>query len=153
MTTHHRRTLLTIATTLALLVSLVGVAHAQTTAEIVVADIPFDFVIEETTFPAGTYLIRSEDPADPTVMEIESTATETKTTVMTKAIPGTWEPQATDRPELVFHEVGDTFFLAEVWVPAHSNARAITTPIEESKLGGEKVRERTVEGRYGTERG
>jgi hypothetical protein len=46
-------------------------ARAQVT-DTVVADIPFGFVIRDTTLPAGEYTIRRVNPANPGVMVISS---------------------------------------------------------------------------------
>ena len=86
-------------------------AHAQS-GTVIVADIPFDFIIRDKTLPAGAYtltratqgtlMIRSRDCK--TAMVFNTNLVESNNT----------------RDELVFHRCGDKYFLSRIWTAGNS---------------------------------
>jgi hypothetical protein len=74
-------------------------------------NIPFEFVAGDTTLPAGAYTLR----AFLSEMEVISGK---KNQIVTMA-PPILEGAPGKRGLLIFHQVGDKYFLAEVW-PAGS---------------------------------
>jgi len=93
------------------LLALLGVAPlpAQTGSTMIVAQVPFAFVVGDRTLPAGEYVVR---PGGPLGLMIQSTAG--KATIFTLPLPiegSRVEPH----PWLVFKQYGDTYFLSELW--------------------------------------
>jgi len=96
---------------------LAGVANvtvrAQALAEgTIVADVPFEFVVNETTLPAGRYTLRRLDQTEPQSLEIRS-ANGHKAVLFEAQNAQT--PQIPRDPQLVFNKVGDQYFLSQIW--------------------------------------
>ncbi|MGA2131797.1 MAG: hypothetical protein ABSH50_05850 [Bryobacteraceae bacterium] len=83
--------------------------RAQTKAT---ADIPFAFTVQGTTLPAGSYTM-STASSGRDVMAIENVETHKQILLLA---PGTESGyrRATDKNVVVFHQIGDRYFLAEV---------------------------------------
>ena len=79
------------------------------------ANIPYSFVVNNTTLPAGTYVITVADPyaSDLTVLEIRSA--NGKTGVLFDTQPVT-VPGLAPQTALVFDKIGDTYFLSKVFM-------------------------------------
>jgi hypothetical protein len=79
------------------------------------ANIPYSFVVNNTTLPAGTYVITVVDPyaSDLTVLEIRSA--NGKTSVLFDTQPVT-VPGLAPQTALVFDKIGDTYFLSKVFL-------------------------------------
>jgi hypothetical protein len=106
------------------LLLVVSAAHAQTTN--VLARIPFDFMVGKQMLPAGEYTLKSLDQiSNALVIRGEQGATQiTLTHAAAKSEPA-------EKTVLIFHRVGDEYFLAEVWVEGNSSGRALPkSPVE-----------------------
>ena len=79
------------------------------------ANIPYSFVVNNTTLPAGTYLITVLDPYafDLTLLKIRSENGKTTVFFDTERVIG---PGLAPRTELVFDKIGDTYFLSKVFL-------------------------------------
>ncbi|HXQ35661.1 MAG TPA: hypothetical protein VN843_16720 [Anaerolineales bacterium] len=79
------------------------------------ANIPYSFVVNNTTLPAGTYVITVLDSyaSDLSVLEIRTA--NGKTAVFFETDPVT-VPGSAPRTELVFDKIGDTYFLSKVFL-------------------------------------
>ena len=79
------------------------------------ANIPYSFVVNNTTLPAGTYVITVVDlyGSDLTVLEIRSE--NDKTAVLFDTQPVT-VPGLAPQTALVFDKIGDTYFLSKVFL-------------------------------------
>jgi hypothetical protein len=90
---------------------------AQTSRHSAIAvKVPFEFVIADQTFPAGTYefhsLLASVAPNDTVdVLVVRSTNGELYRAIVTDVV-GSTEPV---RPRVVFTRSGERVFLSEVW--------------------------------------
>ncbi len=73
-------------------------------------NVPFGFVVENTTLPAGMYNIEEVDTNE---ISIYNSKMDVRVSVMTDPIKA--EPQA-PYSELVFNEYGNKDFLSKVWV-------------------------------------
>lgn len=142
----QRRWLTLIALVLTLGLTAGGAFAASAPAQDLYAYIPFEFVIQEVEMPAGTYLVSQPDPLDPTVMEIEDLDSEKNAVFTTRAIPNTWSKVHSQPAALVFDQVGQLRFLDEVWIPAHSNARAVPDSERENRVSerGDEVEQVTI---------
>ena len=79
------------------------------------ANIPYSFVVNNTTLPAGMYVIKVADPyaSNLTVLEIRSANAKTAVFFETESVA---VPDLAKRTELVFDKIGDTYFLSRVFL-------------------------------------
>jgi len=91
-------------------------ANAQIRSDATIrANIPYSFVVNNTTLPAGKYVIQvlNSNASDLSLLEIRSA--NGKTTVLFETDPVT-VPGFAPRTELVFDKIGDTYFLSKVFL-------------------------------------
>lgn len=115
----RRSTLCTAVVATLLLMATATVVHADWDRRLE-AEIPFRFVVENTWLPAGEYAI-STSRAHSGAFKIENTDDAVDVEVIflafeEEAIDTEGKP---DKPRMVFEEVGDERFLAELHMPRH----------------------------------
>ena len=91
-------------------------ANAQIRSDATIrVNIPYSFVVNNTTLPAGTYVITAADPyaSDLTVLQIRSANAKTAVLFETESVA---VPGLAKRTELVFDKIGDTYFLSKVFL-------------------------------------
>lgn len=108
----------------------VGSAQAQSLANRINVNIPFDFTVADRQLPAGQYWIgRAQPNSGDLVLAIsnsDSRANAITTSVQTLA------PQNAAR--LIFHRYGDQYFLYQVWPAGSLTGRAIPKTHREREL-------------------
>src|SRR5512135_3263962 len=78
------------------------------------AQIDFAFNVENKVLPAGTYDFIRDDTAS--IFRVTDEAkNEAVAQVQTRL--ATLAPGTPDKPEVVFDKIGDTYKLAEIWIP------------------------------------
>jgi hypothetical protein len=77
------------------------------------ANIPFSFVVENRTLPAGKYFVRVAETSDLNTLEISSARGGKAVLFQTE---GVQPERATGKSELVFDKVGDRYFLSQVFI-------------------------------------
>lgn len=93
---------------------LVGLSATTVRAEDVArATVPFPFVVNGRTLPAGQYTVRTDDD-DPAVVRIDST-TNPNAHALVLTNPDYRDGHAEDAPNLTFVRYGHQYRLAEVW--------------------------------------
>jgi hypothetical protein len=99
---------------------------------------PFAFTVERQQLPAGEYRVQLQDGW----LRVQSTDGKTSVSVLTMPVSGrTPEGHA----EVVFHQYGDQYFLAQVWTPSHETGRETIESRDEMQLAKrEKVQARVV---------
>jgi hypothetical protein len=103
-------------------------AYAQT--GLVKASIPFNFIVEKATLPAGQYSIHGLSAAS-RVMTIQSA--DHKFTKM--VLPNSCESRdAAKTTRLVFHRYGDQYFLAEVWTEGKELGQEVARSTREAEV-------------------
>ena len=119
--------LLTLALTTAV------VANAQSTANKIVASVPFEFSVGYKALPAGEYTVRSIASANNGLL-IQSSDGKTSALRLSEATR-----RIKDRPRahLVFHKYGERYFLAEVWNGIDNTGRQLLRSREESAIEDE----------------
>jgi len=110
---------------LSVLVSATG-AFAQSYTK---ADVPFAFAVGSAQLPAGTYEIRTVGPANSYIL-IQNR--ETSAAAMSTA--GREQPRYNTSPKLVFHRVGNSYFLAEIWKSSSAEGMIVPTSKEEQEM-------------------
>jgi hypothetical protein len=101
------------------LLLVVSGAHAQTIH--VSGKVPFDFVVGKKTFPAGEYSVQSMERS-PDALNIRNTDEGTSSLTLTQH---TEKLNPSNKTVLVFHRVGEQYFLAEIWVAGSSRGTQI----------------------------
>jgi hypothetical protein len=100
---------------------------ARTQAQIignVVAEVPFQFHVGNTTLPAGKYLIHQLDGSDLLVMQISSV--DGKISALFDVEP-TEAKSAPEKTELIFNKYGDRYFLSEVFDEDNADGNKLVT--------------------------
>jgi len=77
------------------------------------ANVPHSFVVNNTTLPAGNYVVTVVDTTDLNVLEIRSA--DDKLAVLFDTEPVNVN-RLSRKSELVFDQIGDTYFLARVFM-------------------------------------
>jgi hypothetical protein len=108
------------------------------------ATIPFEFHVRDQAWPAGEYTITCLNPASPNrVLRLSGKDGRTIVIQTTNAVVS-----AGDEARLIFRRYGDTYFLAQAWLPADETALAVRTSRMEKmmtqQLAAEQVRTTTV---------
>jgi hypothetical protein len=93
--------------------------HAQT---IMTANVPFAFSVGQQQLPAGAYAVREVGSAT----LIENKGGNEKALALYQSAG----PSKADETKLVFHKVGDHYFLTQIWTSTRGEGRALP----ESKL-------------------
>jgi hypothetical protein len=78
----------------------------------IVADVPFDFTVRDSTLPAGKYTIKRTYSADPGVMQIRNADGDEVVLFVVGSAQAAKEPHQT---RLIFDRVGDRYFLSEIF--------------------------------------
>jgi hypothetical protein len=115
-----------------ILVGIVGVgAQAQTSsAQKVIASIPFDFNVGKTTLPAGKYTITVVNPSsDRKVLQIRSLSGRSSALALTM----TNSVSASEKSKLVFERYGDRYVFAQAQMAGDATSLAAVRHKERSE--------------------
>lgn len=127
------KNLRSVLTVLAVLLTATA-AQAQRTA--VSATVPFNFVVGDRAYPAGEYSFTEKD----TVLQIansEQTVGVVLSNACANATPAT-------KTKLVFHRMGDYYFLDQIWIAGHGTGRELTRSRTEIRLAENHEKMETV---------
>ena len=108
---------------------MVGESLAQTLR--VKADIPFEFIVNGSTLPAGQYTIQSFGSADGRTLLVGNTGAHQ--TAITNAI-GIESRKVSGETKLMFHRYGNRYFLTQVWVAGSEHGQELPRSHRESEL-------------------
>lgn len=118
------------------LIALVGLglllATASASAQTVElkANIPFNFIVNKSELPAGTYSLKRQGATE-TVMLIESEDRQTDKMVLPHTCTS---PQPSTQSKLVFHRYGDRYFLSQVWTAGSDQGRELQKSPRETEI-------------------
>ncbi len=121
-----KRNYLLLAAALALLVA-TGVS-AQTVR--LKADVPFSFVINHATLPAGEYWVESIGIGE-SALVIRGVDTKSASLIMSHACESL---KAASHTELVFHRYGGQYFLSQVWVGGNNRGHELPPSAREKEV-------------------
>ncbi len=108
-----------------MLLLLAPLAKAQGTK--VLANVPFDFVVGDRAYPAGEYSFKQ----DGIVLQIANTEQSAASIVLSNACESI---RPSDKSKLVFHRMGDYYFLYQVWVEGNVTGREFPRSRTEVRL-------------------
>ena len=107
---------------------LITTASAQTVK--VKANIPFSFVVNRATMPAGEYVVESMD-RDGGVLAIRDSHAKITNLVIANACES---HKAATHNKLIFHRYGDRYFLSQVWIQGDNRGRELRTSAREIEV-------------------
>ena len=132
MRTHFLKALATISFLIAVAIVPVRSAQAQTLAYRVRANIPFDFIVADKTFPAGEYYIyRTREYSGDDVVTVGTTDGRTLALRLTTTVQ-TLTPKK--QGVVIFHRYGNQHFLAQVRVAGSNTGRSFSKSRSEREL-------------------
>ena len=135
-------TMLTMILAIAFATAVVS-AQAQS-AKTVISNVPFEFIVADSTLPAGKYRVnRSIGNA------LKIWTTDAAAFRLTNEI----QPSKDERARLVFHRYGDRYFLAEVWTGGGDPGRQLLKSRQERATEREmsSLASKTEQGECGPE--
>jgi hypothetical protein len=109
--------------------SLLLASGAQAQGTHVRANVPFDFVIGSAAYPAGSYDIERVS-ANNNVLIVRSEKMESTLVMPHDCSSG----QPATKTVLVFHRVGDEYFLYQIWTAGSAQGRELPQPKRETEL-------------------
>jgi hypothetical protein len=95
-------------------------SNAQSGGRKLNADIPFDFVVGDKTLAAGEYSIRQITTNSDSGLAIRSRDGNHKAMRLTNAVSSGTRAK---RASLTFRRYGNTYYLAQVWLPGSAEGR------------------------------
>ena len=121
-----KRQLLRMVCVLALV--LVGGACAQTIS--MKTDIPFDFIVNGGTLPAGQYVVESFGASSSPVLLVHNVKFGQAEVVPSNP---TESLEASEKTKLVFHRYGNQYFLAQIWIAGQRFGRELPNSKREAE--------------------
>jgi hypothetical protein len=122
-----KRQISTLLGTLGLLL-VAACASAQTLN--VKANIPFDFVVDQATLPAGTYAIDELNSGSPVLVIRGDNGKGSMVAISNHAE----SLNASADSHLVFHRYGDQYFLAQIWLQGERAGRQFRMNRREAEI-------------------
>lgn len=105
-------------------------AGAQNSATTIIANIPFEFNVGDTTMPAGKYTIRCTNPASGGKALVLRSHDGFSVLIMTNIVIR----KVAEGGQLVFNRYGDRYFFAQAWYPASSIGMQAPKSRSETKI-------------------
>jgi hypothetical protein len=112
------KNLLMMVVTISFLAIAGGAPVRAQVVDTIVADVPFDFTVRDSTLPAGKYIIKRTYSADPGLMQIRSADGDEVVVFLVGSAQAAKEP---DQTRLIFDRVGDRYFLSEIFEEGNNN--------------------------------
>jgi len=140
------KTITKLVLSLCILVGLGATATSQAQIEsdaTIRANVPHSFVVNNTTLPAGNYIVTVADTTDLKVLEIRSA--DDKLAVLFDTEPVKVN-RLSKQSELVFDQIGDTYFLAQVFMSGDEGGNELTKSKKQQRLldGGVAAKRNSV---------
>jgi hypothetical protein len=114
--------------TAALALVVTTVAGAQTIK--VKVNVPFNFVVNRATLPAGEYLLQSVDD-EGKVLAIRDLDTNTTRLVSFNSCTS---PESASQTKLIFHRYGERYFLNQIWVEGNNSGHELSPSPREKEV-------------------
>jgi hypothetical protein len=115
--------------TVILALALLATTHVALAQQPLLASIPFQFTAGQMTLPAGEYRVLKTDEASPFLL-IQRTDGGAATYVISNAVQVN-NPQT--QSKLVFHRIGQRYFLSQIWVAGYSRGRQLPPSAKEKE--------------------
>ena len=105
-------------------------------------NIPFNFIVDQKTLPAGEYTVEPNRKDSDRVWLIQSSDGHAGVLVMTMLSHAS---KTQEKVKLVFHQYGAQYFLSQIWTPGGSTGHELTMPRQERELAKNAVKGQTVD--------
>lgn len=116
------------------------VANAQIDTGVTIqANVPFTFVVGDTTLPAGKYDIKVLDGDSLNVLELRSVHGYASVVFDTENAEARGD-QVMNKGELVFDKIGDTYFLSQIWMAGSASGSQLVKSRMEKRLEGKGMK-------------
>ena len=106
-------------------------AYAQSSGTVIVANVPFDFIVRDKTLPAGEYTLTRPTQGITMIRSSDCKASAVFQTITVESY--------NTRDELVFHRRGDKYFLSQVWTAGNNIGGELRKCRTEENLQLEKI--------------
>ncbi len=116
-----------------------GPALAQTVH--VRSNIPFNFVVDKATLPAGQYDVRTVSAGTDSILLLSGLDTHANAMIGSNDIESS---DASNETKLVFDHVGDRYFLRQIWVEGETAGREFPKTKYENELASIRMPDRVV---------
>lgn len=111
-----------------LLVGAVGSAQAQQSIRV---NIPFAFMADKATLPAGEYLVQRPAIGGPRVLMLQRIDGSAAAIVSAMSVQANdWQTET----YLVFHRFGDSYFLSQIWTEGNKSGLQLSKSPREKEL-------------------
>ena len=127
-----KKTIYRIFTILNLFITLAALPAYAESPGTIRTHIPFDFIVGETTLPAGKYVIKLP-PASGLQSRILLRSADGRLTCIALTLPGQAKGDH-KKSEITFTRVGDQYYLSQVFTPALSIGQALPLPKAAERL-------------------
>jgi hypothetical protein len=105
--------------------------YAQDLNDEIDVNIPFKFTVENTTLPPGKYIIRRVFSDDPQALTIQSANFSVAVDFLTNSAETEQTPNKT---HLLFNEVGNRYFLSQIWTQGENIGSQLSPSRAELRL-------------------
>jgi hypothetical protein len=92
--------------------------------------VPFSFIVNRVTLPAGEYSVRSMDDHG-TVLAIHNLNSKATNLVISNACMKLNSPS---QSKLIFHRYGDRYFLSQIWTQGNNDGRELLPGAREKEV-------------------
>ncbi|HRH42757.1 MAG TPA: hypothetical protein PKY82_14100 [Pyrinomonadaceae bacterium] len=92
-------------------------------------EIPFEFIVKDKVFPAGTYSIERLNPGNPSLLIMKNTLGKHKIVFLTQS----FSKEQTNNARLTFKHLGESYFLGSVWINKNLNGLLVLLPTTKDK--------------------
>jgi len=93
-------------------------------------NVPFGFIVNRATLPAGEYLVQSVDDAGK-VLAIRELGTNTTNLVASNSCISL---KSASQTKLIFHRYGERYFLNQIWVEGHNSGHELSPSPREKEV-------------------
>jgi hypothetical protein len=104
-------------------------------------NIPFSFIVDQKTLPAGEYTVERNRRDSDKVWLIQSSDGHAGVYVMTMFSHAS---KTQEKLRLVFHQYGAQYFLSQIWTPGGNTGHELSMPRQERELAKNAVKGQTV---------
>lgn len=105
------------------------------------ANIPFNFIVNKDTLPAGQYEVKAEGSSGSHVLAISNWEERTARLFLTNNVDSLANSSKT---KLVFERYGDRYFLSQIWVQGEGTGRELPKSAREREVAMDYVPAKVV---------
>ncbi len=133
-----KKYLLMFMTAIIFLSALTAQRVAAQTAKFVSAEVPFEFRIGDRIYPAGAYRLESVSETNKNLLQLRGADEKNRRLMITNE----WTASRWQTPKLVFHRIGEAYYLKNIFMDEGKWGLSIRLPREvekSNKLASAKI--------------